>query len=254
MKKLLALALALAACLCLSSISFAEDFDPAGILDWYEDEANVSTWMTTNNGSWDKDISAAPTDEELEQMFQFAQKSQTGIGWTETFFLVVRDPAAQQGIIGDTFGELEDCANEGTVTVMVLVDNILPQDQHVTPYDGASYFEQPVMASFNAGMTCGMLNVAATSLGYSTHYFAYPDGELINGAAMDPTYFLEGNDYTRLWGITGKYDDESTCMEFPVQGNVKLVAAVVIGTQNQEIDVASRATMYARPDNYDFWD
>ena len=183
MKKLFVLALALVMCLSLSAVSFAEDFDPAGILDWYEDEANVSTWMTTNNGGWDHDPASAPTDEELEAMFQFAQKSQTGIGWTETFFLVVRDPAAQQGIIGDAFGALEDCANEGTVTVMVLVDNILPQDQHATPYDGASYFEQPVMASFNAGMTCGMLNVAATSLGYSTHYFAYPDGELINGAA-----------------------------------------------------------------------
>ena len=253
MKRFAALLLLAAMCLCLVGHAMAEDFDPAKLLDWYEDEANVGTWMTIKNDHWNKDISTAPTDEELEKMFQFALKSQTGIHWTETFFLVVRDPAAQQGIIGQSFGTLEGSANEGTVTVLVLVDNILPQEEHASEYN-ASYFQQPVMASFNAGLTCGMLNVAATTLGYSTHYFAYPDGELIGGAAHDMSYFLSGNDYTRLWGITGTYEDESTAMEIPVEGNATLVAAIVIGTPNREEDVHTFATMHARPDNYAFWD
>lgn len=253
LKRILSVVLALGMCLALSIGCAAEEYDPASILDWYDEEANIGIWMTTNNDHWNQDISTAPTDEELEKMFKFALKSQTGICWTETFFLVVRDPQAQQGIIGQTFGTLEGCANEGTVTVLVLVDNILEQEQHALPYD-SSYFSNPVMASFNAGMTCGMLNVAATTLGYSTHYFAYPDGTLINGAAHDMSYFLEGNDYTRLWGIGGKYDDESTCMEIPVEGNHTFVAAIVIGTPRIGEDAATHATMYARPDNYAFWD
>lgn len=255
MKKLLTLILALVLCMGCAA-AFAElpaDYDPSQILEWYETDEAVGTWMTINNDHWNADIATAPTDEELVKMFEFALKSQTGIHWTETFFLVVRDPAAQQGIIGQSFGTLEGSANEGTVTVLVLVDNILPQEQHLNEYN-ASYFSQPVMASFNAGMTCGMLNVAATTMGYSTHYFAYPDGELIKGAEHDLSYFLSGNDYTRLWGITGTYADESTCMEIPVEGNHTLVAAVVIGTPKEGEDVSTYATMYARPDNYEFWD
>ncbi|MGI6236606.1 MAG: hypothetical protein ACOYI7_03560 [Candidatus Excrementavichristensenella sp.] len=252
-KRLLSIALAFLLTVAWCATSLAEEFDPSRLLDWYDEEETIGIWMTVNNDHWNQDISTAPTDEELEKMFKFALKSQTGVCWTETFFLVVRDPAAQQGIIGDTFGTLEGSANEGTVTVLVLVDNILEQDQHALPYDNI-YFSNPVMASFNAGMTCGMLNVAATTLGYSTHYFAYPDGALINGAEHDMSYFLEGNDYTRLWGFTGKYDDESTCTEIPVEGNHTFVAAIVIGKPNVDEDVATYSTLYARPDNYAFWD
>lgn len=250
-KKLVSLLLALVMCMGMTT-AWAEDFDPAALLDWYEE--NPGVWMTVNNDHWDARLESAPTDEEIEKMLTFALKAQTGIHWTETFFLVVRDPAAQQGIIGQSFGTLEGSANEGTVTVLVLADNILPQEQHVTPYDGATYFQNPVMASFNSGLACGMLNVAATALGYSTHYFAYPDGTLINGTAHDLSYFLDGNDYTRVWGITGTYEDASQAMEIPVQGNATLVAAIVIGKPNPAEDIYTTSTMYARPDNYAFWD
>ncbi len=250
MKKLVSLLLALALSLGVIS-ALAEDYDPAKLLEWYDDHPEI--WMTVNNDHWDANPESAPTDEEIEQMLQFALKSQTGIHWTESFFLVVRDVAAQRGIIGQSFGTLEGSANEGTVTILVLTDNVIAQEEHATPYDGATYFQQPMMASFNAGLTCGMLNVAATVLGYSTHYFAYPDGELIKGTAHDLSYFLDGNDYTRVWGITGSYEDASQAMEIPVQGNVYLEAAIVIGKPNPEEDVYTTSTMHARPDNYAFW-
>lgn len=252
MKKLIALLLA--ALMLLSATALADDFDAAGLLDWYNEDANVATWMTTANGGWVADIAAAPTDDELTDIFRFALKSQTGIHWTETFFLVVRDPATQQGVIGDNFGTLEECANEGTVTVLVLVDNIADQGNHATEYNGASYFPNVQMASFDAGMTCGMMNVAATVMGYSTHYFAYPSGELINGNAKDVSYFLNGKGYTRVWGITGKYGQTEGLTEFPLEGNMTLIAAVVIGTKNTETDAVASATMYARPDNFAFFD
>ena len=250
MKKLISLLLVLALSLGMIA-ALAEDFDPAQLLDWYDEHPEV--WMTVKNDHWDAHPESAPTDEEIEAMLNFALKSQTGIHWTESFFLVVRDVAAQQGIIGQSFGTLEGSANEGTVTILVLTDNVLAQENHVTPYDNATYFSQPMMASFNAGLTCGMFNVAATALGYSTHYFAYPDGELIKGSAHDLSYFLDGNDYTRIWGITGTYEDASQAMEIPVQGNVYLEAAIVVGKPNPEEDVYTSSTMYARPDNYAFW-
>ena len=250
MKKLTALFLALVMCLSLTA-ALAEDYDPSQLLDWYEEKPEI--WMTVNNDHWDANPESAPTDEDIEKILNFALKSQTGIHWTETFFLVVRDVEAQRGIIGQSFGTLEGSANEGTVTILVLTDNVLAQEDHVTPYDGATYFQQPTMASFNAGLTCGMLNVAATVLGYSTHYFAYPDGELIKGTAHDLSYFLEGNDYTRVWGITGSYEDASQAMEFPVEGNVFLEAAIVIGKPNPDEDIYTHSTMHARPDNYAFW-
>ena len=131
-RKLTAMLLVLALCLGLTS-AFAEDYDPSGLLDWYEE--NPGIWMTVNNDHWNSDPESAPTDEDIEAMLNFALKSQTGIHWTETFFLVVRDPATQQGIIGETFGTLEGSANEGTVTILIMADNILPQEQHATPYD-----------------------------------------------------------------------------------------------------------------------
>ena len=237
----------------LSCFASAEGFDPAGLLDWYDDEANYGAWLTVNNDHWNADIATAPTNEEIEAILDFATKAQTGINWTNTYFIVVRDPAAQQGIIGQSFGTLEGSANEGTVTILVLADCIEAPENHVSEYN-SSYFQQPIMATYNAGLACGMLNVAAACLGYSTHYFAYPDGALINGAAHDMSYFLEGNEYTRLWGITGTLDDESTCLEYPVAGNCTFVAAIVLGTPALDEDVATHSTHYARPANYAFWD
>ena len=247
-RKLFALLLC-AAMLLTAATAFAE-FEPEGIFEYYEE--NPGIWMTVKNDHWDACAESAPTDEEIEKMLTFALKSQTGIHWTETFFLVIRDPETQQGVIGSTFGTLEGSANEGTVTILVLTDNVLPQEEHATPYDGATYFQQPTMASFNAGLTCGMFNVAASCLGYSTHYFAYPDGALI-GAAHDLSYFLEGSDYTRVWGITGTYEDASQAMEIPVEGNVFLEAAIVVGKTNPDEDIYTTSTMYARPDNFAFW-
>lgn len=246
-----AVALIIASTFCLSSLAFAEEYDPSGILGWYEE--HPERWMTVNNDHWDANPESAPTDEELEEMFNFAMKAQTGIQWTETFFLAVRDPEAQQGIIGETYGTLEGSANEGTVTVLVMADNILPQEEHASEYN-ETYFQQQIMASYNSGITSGMLSVAATALGYSTHFFAYPDGTLINGMEHDLSYFLSGNDYTRLWGFTGSYEDASECVEFPVEGNVYLVAAIVIGKPNPDEDITTAATFHARPDNYAFWD
>ena len=254
MKHFAAILLLAAMCFCLVSSALAEDFDFTKILDWYEQDENFGTWMTTLGDHWNRDIATAPTDEEIEKMLHFAMKAPTGDHWTETFFLVVRDPAAQQGIIGESFGTLEGCANEGTVTILILVDNILPQEEHLSDYSQVVLAPGAEMACFNSGLTCGMLNVAANAMGYSTHYFFVPHGELIKGPERDPSYFLSGNDYTRLWGAFQPYGDESGCLELPVEGNVKMLGAVVIGTPNKDEDARTSATMFVRPDNFAFWD
>lgn len=145
MKKLIALLMAFSLCLgCTAAL--AEDFEPAKLLDWYEE--NPQIWMTVNNDHWDANPESAPTDDEIEQMLNFALKSQTGVQWNETFFLVVRDVEAQRGIIGDTYGTLEGSANEGTVTILVMADHVLPQEEHASEYDGELYFPHVTMQPF----------------------------------------------------------------------------------------------------------
>ena len=42
-------------------------------------------------------------------------------------------------------------------------------------------------------------------------------------------------------------------MELPVEGNVFLEAAIVVGRPNPDEDINTASTMHARPDNYAFW-
>ena len=42
-------------------------------------------------------------------------------------------------------------------------------------------------------------------------------------------------------------------MEIPVEGNVFLEAAIVVGKPNPSEDIYTTSTMHARPDNFAFW-
>ena len=97
-KKLSALLLVLALCLGLSA-AFAEDFDPAGLLDWYDE--NPGIWMTVNNDHWDADPESAPTDEDIE-----ANKGKTYQDVT-----AMADPMA--GLFGNESGSSDEGEDRG---------------------------------------------------------------------------------------------------------------------------------------------
>lgn len=223
---------------------------------WFS--AKESTFRTVSNGSWSKDPKDAPTDAELALMLEFACKTQSAVNWNEYFFIAVRDPAEQEAIIGDA--AWKGSTSPGTVTILILADQVANQANHVTPYDAKSIYLQTTMSYFDTGMACGFLNLAAYSLGYSTHYFASASGKTITpldkttygfGTYNTPNWnisrFLKGKNYTRGWAL------RSPAQTFPVEGNCVMIAAVVIGKPNPALDAVSAVTHYGRPSNWAIW-
>ncbi|WP_071393239.1 nitroreductase family protein [Bacillus tuaregi] len=219
---------------------------------WFTENENL--WRTVNNGSWSNDPKDAPSDEDLEKIFDIAMKGQTAVNWNEYFYIAVRDPKEQATIIGDYWGE--GCTTDGTVTVLILADQIADQADHKDQYK--DYYMQTSFALFDTGYSNGLLSMGAWSLGYQTHYFGTLDGSAVapKGESTyaygvpkyDVSKFLEGKNYKRGWG----FPEEKT--EFDVEGNAVLVGAVVIGKADPSIDVETSATQHGRPDNWAIWD
>lgn len=221
---------------------------------------NKSVIRTVNNGSWSQDPKDAPTDEELAYMLRFACETQSAVNWNEYFFITVRDPVEQEAIIGHQVWK--GATSPGTVTVLILADQAADPKNHKTPYNAASLYMQTTMSYFDTGMACGFLNFAAYTKGYSTHYFASASGSTITSKDPSVTYgigayntpnwdiskFLKGKNYMRSWGFP------EPAVQFPVEGNCVMLAAVVIGKADPKIDAVSAVTNHGRPQNWAIWD
>lgn len=233
------------------------EFDATQIIAWYNDS---EMWRTVKNGSWSHDAGDQITDEELAQIFSMAMKAQSAVQWTPWFFITVRDVEEQNKILGDLWGD--GVVAEGTVTVLVLADQVLSEEQgHVSSYEG-SYMHVPKYAYFDSGTASALLHLGATSLGYHTHYFGSINGEnapadLADGEYQSLSYYVK-DEYERAWGFrAGEYGDVELDEDYvyPVAGNTVFVMAIVIGKPaGDDVDVTSWATNYARPDNWAIWD
>ncbi|NLD82757.1 MAG: FMN-binding protein [Clostridiales bacterium] len=245
MKKLIALFLA-AVMVALPILSLAEEFDAAHFVDWFNESQN---WMTVANGHWSNDPADRITDEELEKIFSMATKQQNAVHWTPWYFVVIKDTEEQRKIIGDYWDKPENCATDGTVTVLCLADQILTQEEgHVTPYEG--YYMPTTFAYYDSGLTCGTLGIAAAALGYQTHYFGTITGEYAPKDAGDGKYqsmsrYINENDI-RTWGFTGN--------TYPVAGNCVFVCAIVIGKPAADETIETWGSNHVRPDNWKIWD
>ena len=244
MKKLLALLLA-ALMLSLPLCSVAEEFDPAKFIDWFNES---QLWMTVANGHWSTDPADRITDEELEKLFSMTILQQNAVHWTPWYFVVIKDTEEQQKIIGGYWDKPENCATDGTVTVLCLADQILTEeDGHATPYSG--YYMPTNFAYYDSGLTCGMLGVAAAALGYQTHYFGTITGEYaptdIAGKYQSMSRYISENDI-RTWGFSGQ--------TFPVSGNCVFVAAIVIGKPAADETIETWGSNHIRPGNWKIWD
>ena len=175
MKKRLVTMMLAATMALLPVLAIAEEasFDASGLIDWFNES---NTWMTVANGHWSSDPADQITDEELAKVFSMAVKQQNAVHWTPWYFVVVKDVDEQRKIIGDAWGDPNDMATEGTVTILVLADQILTKEEgHVSDYDG--YYMPTTFAYYDTGLTCGLMEVALASLGYQTHYFGTINGE-----------------------------------------------------------------------------
>jgi hypothetical protein len=237
-----------------NTVTLKEKADKKTKLDlttWFKE--NPNTWRTVNNGSWSNNPKDAPTDEELAEIFEIACKTQTAVNWNEYFFIAVRDPKEQNAIVGDRWGE--GCTSDGTVTVLILADQVTDQAQHKDKYK--DYYMKTPFSLFDAGMACGNLNLAAYSLGYGTHYFGTMNGSTVGPnegkvgydiSNYDISRFLNGKNYTRGWGFPAVETN------FDVQGNCVLIGSVVIGKPDSTIDATTSATQHGRPSNWAIWE
>lgn len=255
MKRILTAALLTLALALLPVLSLAEDFDPSGLIDWFN-ESNL--WMTVANGHWSSDPADRITDEELEKIFSMATKQQNAVHWTPYFFIVVEDVEEQRKIIGDYWGNASDMATEGTVTVLVMCDQLLTEEEgHVSPYEG--YYMNTAGARYDAGLTCGLLGVAAASLGYQTHYFGTINGEyaphdLADGKYQSMSRYVKES-YQRVWGFPNTYGEEALDTSvYPVAGNCVFIDAIVIGKPAADETIETWGTNHGRPDNWVIWD
>ena len=231
-----------------------EAFNPEGLIDWFNESYH---WMTVANGHWSSDPADRITREELDRIFTMATKQQNAVHWTPYFFIVVEDVEEQRKIIGDAWGDPNDMATEGTVTVLVMCDQLISEEEgHVTPYDG--YYMLTPKARYDAGLTCGMLGVAAASLGYKTHYFGTINGEYapadIAGKYQSLNRYVK-EDATRVWGFPNAYGAEVIeGTSYPVSGNAVFVCALVVGKPAESETIETWGTNHGRPDNWVIWD
>lgn len=217
---------------------------------WLSENENV--WRTVNNGSWSNNPKDAPTDAELAQILEVACKSQNAVNWNEYFFVAVRDPAEQAAIIGEYWGK--GCTTEGTVTILVLADQIANKANHASKYEG--YYMQTVFSLFDCGMASAFLSLAAYDLGYNTHFFGTMNGKSVGPlpgktdygtSNYDVSRFVKGRNYMRGWGFPEKETS------FPVEGNSVLIMGIVLGKPNPAVDVVSAVTHHRRPSNWALW-
>ena len=246
-------------CICALGSAWAQTPKTGTDLNkWFFEKE--TTFRTVNNGSWSNNPKDAPTNDELKIMMDFACKTQSAVNWNEYFFIAVRDPAEQEAIIGDA--AWKGSTSPGTVTIVILADQVADQANHKDPYNAKALYMQTTMSYFDTGMACGFLNLAAYSLGYSTHYFASASGKTITpvnkavtygfGAYNTPNWnisrFLAGKNYTRGWAFPNPQAN------FAVEGNCVMIGAVVIGKANPKLDAVSAVTQHGRPNNWAIWE
>ena len=218
---------------------------------WFADNEHI--WRTVNNGSWSNNPKDAPTDAELTEILEIACKAQNAVNWNEYFFIAVRDPAEQAAILGTRWGA--GCSSEGTVTILVLADQVAAQADHKAKYEG--YYMQTVFSYYDAGMASAFLSMAAYDLGYRTHFFGTMDGSSVGPnpgtyAYGTPKYdisrFVKGRNYLRGWGFPEKQ------VNYEVEGNCILIGSIVVGKPKADIDALSAVTKHGRPNNFAIWE
>ena len=254
MKKYIALLALALAMLTLPMLGLAEEFDPSGFIDWFNES---NRWMTVANGHWSNDPADQPTDEDLAKIFSAAIKQQNAVHWTPWYFVVVKDVEEQRKILGDMWGDPATLATEGTVTVLCLADQILTAEEgHVSPYEG--YYMPTTFAYYDSGLTCGLFGAAAATLGYQTHYFGSINGEYapvdVAGKYQSLNRYVK-EDATRVWGFPNAYGAETVeGTAYPVSGNAVFVCALVVGKPAEGETIETWGTNHGRPNNWVIWD
>lgn len=236
---------------------------------------NFTGWMLGNsasrnsvtNGCWSTDPKSAPTDAELETMLKTALLPGSAHMLTPVHFVVIRDYGEQKKMLNG----MDGMVSTGTVAVLVLADELRDKEHHREPYN--DWYQQMYYGILDAGYSLGYLNLAAISMGYRTHSYAFlnipVDGKvdfsnggkfgLIQGNNWDVSKYLANRDGSVRFVHTVGADTMGalgpTSKDIPADGNLTLLAVMVIGRIDQsKIDAVSSATNAMRPQNFNIWD
>ena len=228
---------------CASNAPSATPSSQSLLLELFE--ANPDSLLTVASNAFSTDPRDAPSDEELIQMLDLAMTAPSGHGRTPWQFIVIRDFEEQKKIFGSAGG----VPTPGTVTVLVLSDNIATQENHVEPY--TDWYYQSTNAYYDAGLASGVFNLAAYALGYGTHFYAGL-GIPRNQAGVAP--YLTSKDGVADFTHTAGLYTSTTAKELIAKGNLMPLYGIVIGKVRPGIDAASAATRVFRGKNYNFWD
>lgn len=241
----------------------AAAFTPEGFEDWF---ISSKTWMTVDNGHWSDDPADQMTDEELLKVMQAATLPESAGGGTSVYLVAVKDVEAQRSIIGEKYCPVEDSSTPGTVTILVLADSILSNEE------GRLNEKAPDTTVNNKNYNFAFLDagplserclpprrpwvIMATSGAAISEKNAPFD--LGGGKWQSMSQFVESDamGHNGYWDTYGTPDDElNSDYATPIRGNYVLTCAVVLGKPlADEVDSVSFATNHARPARYTIWD
>jgi hypothetical protein len=237
--------------------------------------AKFTDWMLANpasrnsaaNGCWSPDPRSAPTDAELETMLRTALLPGSAHMLTPAHFVVIRDFAEQKKILNG----MDGMVSPGTVAILVLADELRDKDHHKEAYN--DWYQQMYYGILDAGYSLGYLNLAAISLGYRTHSYAFlnipVNGKvdfsnggkfsLIQGNNWDVAKYLSSKDgsvrFVHTVGADTMGKQGPVSKDIAADGDLTLLAIMVIGKIDQgKVDTVSSATNAMRPQNFNFWD
>lgn len=237
--------------------------------------ANFTGWMLNNaasrnsiaNGSWSADPKSAPTDAEMATMLKTALLPGSAHMLTPVHFVVIRDYEEQKKMLSG----MDGMASPGTVAVLVLADVVRDQDHHRESYN--DWYQQMYYGIMDSGYSLGYLNLAALSMGFRTHTYAFlnipVDGKvefsnggkfsLIQGNNWDISKYLSSKDgstkFTHTVGAISMGKQGPASKDIAAEGNLTLLAVMVIGKMDSaKVDAVSSATASTRPQNFNFWD
>lgn len=233
-------------------------------------EENPTKYRSINLDNFTSDADAAPSDEELSRMLNFAMASASAHGLTPAHYIVIRDAEEQDKIISGVkqFG-LPVPVSEGTVTVLILGDCIRNEEVHDADYNG--WYSQMYYGVYDTGASAAYLAIAAQSLGYDVHQIAglniplEETGEvnignggrfdLLNGTYWDANKYMSSKDesvdfaHTVANGLPTGQSIEVAC-----KNNLTLLSTMVIGKRVVDDSTGCTTVVTNELANYNFWD
>jgi LysM repeat protein len=208
-------------------------FDVSKFPSWVETDG---LWRTVNKTSFKDGVQYAPTEAQLKAIKKLTSLTPTSVGMTDYLMVELKDPKQQVDVVG------EGNANSGTVTVLVFGDRLIATEQSL-----GKHTQQLDRGYYNAGIASGYMNLAAISQGLGTHFYMstqYPKKD--TGLTIEDAY-LKGKGYKYTIGYdTYKRGDEKGQVE--AYGNLKFIAAIVIGTLDEQAE--TKVTDHNYPENW----